>query len=149
MKQPLRRVEGWEKNFAYLLAQSETARFKFGQFDCALFAADVVQALCGVDLAEPYRRQYRSHAGGVELLSLFTLADNFIDAVESILRDAGAVLHPSVAFARRGDIVIALSENGDHLVGAVDLSGVRIAAPDPGGLSYLPIAVGSRAWGIG
>ena len=56
------RVEGWEKILHDTLETMKERPFVWGTFDCCLFAADIVQALTGVDYAAGYRGTYHSEA---------------------------------------------------------------------------------------
>ena len=63
----LQRLPNWRLHFDQLLCSRLQTNFAWGIFDCCLFAADVVQAVTGIDPAAPYRG-YRGARQGMRLL---------------------------------------------------------------------------------
>lgn len=56
------RVEDWPERLAAFIEQRRKMPFAWGSNDCALFAADAVCAITGVDLGEPFRGRYDDEA---------------------------------------------------------------------------------------
>lgn len=88
----------WPERLAEFVRARRKTPFEWGRHDCALFAADAVQAITGVDPAA----EYRGYSDEREALR--------------IIKDAGGMrgLVPlpekPVGMAQRGDAVIALIE---------------------------------------
>ena len=51
----MKRLEDWPERLAAFVEARRAMPFRWGQNDCALFAADAVAAVTGVDLAERWR----------------------------------------------------------------------------------------------
>ena len=105
MRIDLRRLDGWRSRLADELARQRHDPFAWGDHDCATgFAARIIEAITGEDLAAEFRGKYRSPVGALRLLKRA--------GVDS-LGDFAALHLPEVepAFARVGDIGIVPSDN--------------------------------------
>lgn len=133
------RREGWESGLNGCIESALTRPFQWGQHDCCLFAADAVAAITGRDPAEDYRGRYASAAQAARLLDR-------LGGIESLSANAGfEEILP--ALASRGDI--ALVENdGNLLLGVVDMTGRRVAVPGAQGLLFLPLSSALAAWRV-
>lgn len=90
----------WHDRLATYLDRVSEEPFKWGEHDCALFAASAVQRMTGVDPAEDFRGTYDSYKGATEALRehgsgtlLKTVRDWFGPSI-------------SVHLAKRGDLVM-------------------------------------------
>ena len=133
------RVEGWEKSLNDCIEAALVRPFCWGENDCCLFAADAIRALTGRDPAGDYRRRYASAAQAAKLLQR-------LGGIEAIPGTAGFE-EVAVAFARRGDVVLA-ENDGNLLLGVVDMTGRRIAVPGAQGLVFLPLESALKAWRV-
>lgn len=97
---PLIRFSDWEDRLRTYLDRVQEEPFEWGQHDCALFAADCVKAMCGVDPAEAYRGTYYSARGAAEALRTYG-AGTLLKTVTEWLGDS-----KSPHFAQRGDVVM-------------------------------------------
>jgi hypothetical protein len=122
--------------------------FEWGRHDCCIFAADAIEVMTGVDMAECLRgyttalgaaRRARLHGAGP--------ADPF--GVESWPALAFLEEIPP-SFARRGDLILVSSvhSRGARLALSICL-GHTAAVPGPDRLTYLGPAHWRRAWRIG
>lgn len=94
------RYQDWEDRLRTYLDRVAEEPFKWGFHDCALFAADCVNAQCGIDAAAAFRGKYDSQRGAA--LALRELgAGTLLKTVKSWLGDP-----ISVHFAQRGDVVM-------------------------------------------
>ncbi|MEE2860836.1 MAG: hypothetical protein VYB46_08500 [Pseudomonadota bacterium] len=67
--QQLRRLDDWRSRLAAEMDRQRRQPFAWGKHDCATgFAAAVVEALTGNDLAADYRGQYANPRGALRLL---------------------------------------------------------------------------------
>ena len=121
--------------------------FRWGRHDCAIFACDVAEVVCGIDFAEPLRGKYATKRGAYAALKRFA-GGGLEQAAERIARDHGC---PEVAplMARRGDIVLAeIAIDG----GSSDALGVClgewIAFAAGRGFVQLPLMKARRAWRV-
>ena len=131
------RCQDWPARLAAEIERARHARFRWGEHDCALFAADVVRALTGFDLAAEFRGTYRSSLGARQWLR------KYCGLLVLATRKLGDPI--PVAVAARGDIVARCDERGPAL--GVCL-GARCAFTGPRGLMFLPLAECVQAWRV-
>lgn len=95
----LSRLPHWEEALSTYLDRCHDTQFKWGEHDCALFAAGAVLAMCGIDPGAAMRGTYSDAKGAAGALKLH--------GAGTLLRTAeawfGQAKHPSAA--KRGDIV--------------------------------------------
>ncbi len=93
----MRRLD-WQERLADLIEARRLEPFRWGQHDCGLWGAAVVEAITGADFGAAFRGQYDDAAGAAEALRLHgggTLIKTFDQHLERI----------APAFAQRGDLV--------------------------------------------
>ena len=138
---PLTRHEDWPERLAALVEARRDTAFAWGAHDCALFAADGVAAVTGVDPAAPYRGTYADEAGADRLVADHGGFDLFMDAA---FTRAGLVACP-VEWAHRGDV--CLVDYGNQRSMGVVLGG-SVAVPGVNGLAFLPHRLVRRVWAV-
>jgi hypothetical protein len=124
---------------AEAIEAARTRSFAYGDFDCCLFAADVVFAMTGIDYATPFRG-YHSRPSAYRLIAEYGSLTVLLTSV------LGEPMEPS--FAGRGDVVladIATVEGGES---AGICLGVFCAFPKDIGLALHPRTVAKLAWKI-
>lgn len=102
--QELRRLDDWRARLAAEMDRQRRDPFAWGKHDCAIgFAAGIVEALTGVDMARGYRGKYASPRGALKLLK-----DEGADSLSAFV----AARLPGVlpAFANVGDIGVVASD---------------------------------------
>lgn len=65
------RLRDWQSRLADCIARRRELPFAWGKLDCALFAADCVAAVTGVDPAADLRAAYRSEREAARLVARF------------------------------------------------------------------------------
>jgi hypothetical protein len=138
---PTQRISNWPRALADFMESRRVTPFKWGEHDCCLFAADAVQAITGIDLAEQYRGTYDSALGAMRILN----ANTDIETLIAAQCEHAGFGHVSVKFAGRGDI--ALVEQ-DGLAWAGVVLGETIAGPGETGVVYSPLWAAKRVWRI-
>lgn len=133
----------WEVRLRAAVAAAEARRFRWGEFDCCLWACDVVAVLRGVDLAAPFRGRYDTARGAARALRTFSGAG--LDATATKIAAAHGFPEIPVSLAQRGDVALIRTPQGDAL--AVVL-GVMSAAPGPRGLARVRTLDAARAWAV-
>lgn len=135
----LTRLPDWEERFAALLAEARDRPHAYGGHDCLLFCAAVVEAITGTDWGSEHRGRYRTEAGSTRYLRRlgFDSAEAMID---SLLPER------PVAFARRGDLVLAGGIPGACVGGTALFVGQE---EDRAGLVREPRAAWAKAWAVG
>jgi len=132
------RLSGWEKRLMELIRDSEDRPFEWGVFDCALFAADAVNAITGVDLAADFRGHYSTAKGSVKALKKYGAGD-----LESTWTE---LLGPPIDIrqAGRGDVVLVESIYGPAV--AVCMGSVAVSTAVEKGLISIDRALWLKAW---
>jgi len=149
----LKRQKHWETRafHEFLLARARTG-FRWGVNDCALFAADGIRAVTGVDIASDFRGKYADWTSALALIESLTGGSTVADAAvycatkHGLKEWADKNGKPQPLFARRGDLVVFIAPTGDLVAGLVHLSGRHIVAVGEGGLYRFPISKALRAW---
>lgn len=130
----------------FLLERARTP-FVWGSHDCALFAADGVLAMTGIDIASDFRGKYSDEAGAMALIKQLTGGDTVADAAAWCAQKHALAELPHPKTAQRGDLTVFLGQTGAMVAGLVHLSG-QLVAMGEGGLYRFPISKVLRAWRI-
>ncbi|ATI54178.1 DUF6950 family protein [Sphingomonas melonis] len=93
------RHQDWEERLSLILDRKSDQPFKWGENDCALFAADCVKAMTGGDPAEAYRGKYDTARGAA-----LALREHGEGTLLKTLRALFTEVSPH--FAQRGDVVM-------------------------------------------
>ncbi len=123
---------------AALLARRRTPH-QWGQFDCALCAADLVAAMTGEDFGARWRGTYSTEEEAETLLKMVGWGD--------LAGLADAHLPRRLERPRRGDVVLADGLYGPFL--AVVAQAGQIAGPTARGVGLTPIGEAKLAWSVG
>lgn len=134
----LRRRRDWPRRLDHAVELAGRRVFRWGRWDCALFAADCVQAMTGHDFAAAFRGRY-----GSEIEALRLAGGSLEDLADRLLGRGTA----NVARARRGDVVLVDTDRGPALA-VVALDGMHVWCAAPAGLCRLPLADARKAWRI-
>ena len=94
-KPPIERLKDWEQRLYQFVEGRRLRPFHWGKHDCALFAADAVREMTGVDLAADYRGQYRTAR----------VARAYGDLADRVDR-TGLPRKSNPGFVARGDVVL-------------------------------------------
>lgn len=108
--------------------------FEWGQNDCCLFVARVVDAMCDTDLEVRIGREYSDETTALRLIHLH---GSLADAVSVYLGQ------PVEARATRGDPVMVRGEV-DHAMGIC--SGLYVVAMGQGGIMQIPRSEILKVW---
>lgn len=128
------RLPDWPARLAALVARRMQQPLQWGVHDCCLWAADVVQAVTGVDLAADLRGTYATEAGAQAALQAHG------GLVQLCISRLGRVAPP--ALAQPGDVGLAVVA-GVPLLAA---NGGPWLAVGRAGLVVVPDAQVLRAW---
>lgn len=135
------RLPDWPVRLEALLRERQARPFAWGVHDCALFAADAVQAITGQDLAQGLRglsvraalRRLRAH-GPCANLGLYALATQALGpAMAPVWASVGDVL--LLPMGRRCALAVC---NGDTAIG-----------PGRHGLVHAAAGTALAAWRVG
>jgi len=101
------RLKNWPSRLQAVFSAARTRPFAWGEHDCCLHAAAVVEACTGVDLAAPWRGTYSTAAEAARLLAS-------LGGLRALAAQAGPEIDP--AFATAGDVALIEGEDGSELL---------------------------------
>lgn len=133
------RLPDWYSRLYQLISEKEGEKFKIGQNDCTLFAADIVLALTGEDLAAKYRGEYKTLKEGKALLE----ADGYSSNVDYLEKNFSEV---HIAFSNAGDLGL-VKVGGGHAIVAI-MGGFAVGV-SKNGLTRYPLSEVSKVFKIG
>ncbi|KKL24189.1 hypothetical protein LCGC14_2417810, partial [marine sediment metagenome] len=127
-------------------------KFEYGVFDCAIFIADGILAMTGVDIIQEQRGKYKNEVEAKSLIRIIIPNSNSIQAAfDLIIRlvvKENKFKEVDRNFAQRGCLVL-LDEMLNNSLGLLGLDGRQIYCPHPEeGLFILPIHHGCQFWNI-
>lgn len=127
------------KALSWYIKTSIDTPFKWGEFDCCLFACNCVIALMGVDPGKAYRGRYSTAIGAKRALTKY--ADG---TIEGAFNQVFGEFKPRLNLGR-GDLVLVATELG-NAVGVI--SGAQIWVTGPAGLTSLPLNKALGGWQV-
>jgi hypothetical protein len=142
----MRRVAGWEQTLHRFNMACLRRPFAWGEFDCALYAADAINAMTGVDFAADFRGRYDSEESAWRFLASLgyrDLGELASSRLPEILTPDGK---PAPSLARRGDVGLFNGEQGQFLA---ICDGRTFVGPTLRGLQHAPLTACLRAWRVG
>lgn len=142
------RFHDWPTRLHAAIESRRATPFKWGSNDCCMFAADVVLAITGADIAAQFRGKYDDALGAARVLRE---TGGISGAVEAAAAEHGFACLPSVAYAQRGDLIELDTEpNGDAGGPALGVCvGSMVAGAGEAGTVFVPPVKCRRAWRVG
>lgn len=140
------RFQNWPSLFDAALEGKSDTPWEWGAHDCALFAADMVKAICGCDLGKGLRG-YKSVRGA---LGTIRRAGGFAEMIDASARRYG-VSRIALEYAGRGDPVLARHPTDEIFgleAGVIDTSGRFVIVAQKVGWVMSPISAIEYAWKI-
>ena len=142
----MKRLPDWEQRLHDVIVKHAALPHVYGEHDCLLWPAAVIEAITGEDLGAEHRGKYDSLAKAYRHLGELGF-DSPIDLLDSMFD------RKPVGFAGRGDIaLVAIPGTNMHLP-AVVIGGHALAivadSADYEGLARFPRSLWTRAWTIG
>lgn len=135
----------WQSRMAEMLKSCMRTEFVWGEHDCALFACNVAQSVCGIDFADPLRGRYSTKHEAYKVLKNYA-GGGLTEAVEKIAATYNCAEVP-ILMARRGDIVLGKVEVVEGFGISVGIClGEKIAFAASIGFLQKPIDLDYRAW---
>ncbi|PYE89572.1 DUF6950 family protein [Phyllobacterium leguminum] len=120
------RLSGWRPALHDYVLSVWRNSLIWGEYDCALFAADAIKAMTGEDIAAPYRGRYKTLIGGLRLLK----KDGFANHAE-FAASRFEEIHPS--HAQIGDIAaVKVDDAAIYALGVVQGARIYVLHPETG-----------------
>lgn len=132
------RLSNWPSALSVFVESRRRAPFEWGVNDCAIFTADAVMAITGVDYAAEYRGQYHTYEESKELLNR-----NGYDGMVSVLEKIFNATDPN--HIKRGDIAIFTGRYG--LTMGI-CTGNHIVSPGECGIELIPMSAAEKGWAV-
>lgn len=146
----MKRIQHWAtRGYHEFLKNRAHIPFAWGAHDCALFAADGIEVITGVDIATDFRGKYHDEASALEAIKAIANGETVADAAAWCAAKHGLpeLKHP--LRAQRGDLIVYKDPGTKQLVsGLVHLNGRHIVAAGPDGLKRISISQVLRAWHV-
>lgn len=133
------RKEDWPARLNAAIDAARCRPFEWGVSDCALFAADVIEAMTGEDFGRPYRGTYNTSLG-----SLRAIRERGHDSIRDLMTSIFGQSWPP-GLLQRGDIALWNNGHGDTLGIVV---GIHIAAQGEAGVEFMPMHTCLTGWRI-
>jgi hypothetical protein len=141
------RQQHWAtRSYHEFLLNRAKAPFAWGTNDCALFAADGVKAITGVDIAADFRGKYTDEASALTAIRDICSGTTVADAAVYCASKAGLTELTHPLKAQRGDLVVCKNADGTPIAGLVHLNGRHVVTVSTKGLVRLSITSVLRAW---
>ena len=134
----LRRVRDWRRRLSDVIEERRRVPFT-EENNCALFMADCVAAITGVDLAADYRGKFKSLAEAIILLR----KAGYADLCEFLTQHLDEI---PPALARAGDVMAFPTEQTGWAGGIVN--GERVTVMSEAGLGTVSRDLAARAFRI-
>ncbi|MBC8718181.1 hypothetical protein H5024_11235 [Ochrobactrum sp. Marseille-Q0166] len=136
----MKRYPDWRPRLSAYLYEVAHKPFKWGEHDCALFAAGAVEAMTGADFAAEYRGKYKTLIGGLRKLRKSGFADH-AEMAASIFEEC----HPSSAHV--GDLAAIETDEGIAL-GVVQGQRIYVLRPDQAGIGTVALLDAKRTFHV-
>jgi hypothetical protein len=147
----MKRNQHWAtRHFHAFLKSRAHTPFVWGKTDCALFVADGIEAMTGIDIASDFRGKYSDEVGSLGAVNAVTgIEGGVADAAAWCAAKHGLVEWAHPLCAQRGDLDVYEDPETKQLIsGLVHLSGRHVVAQGPVGLKRISISQIRRAWHV-
>jgi hypothetical protein len=140
------RLADWEIRLTQEFERSRRSIFQWGTFDCAIHAANCINAITGTDLAASLRGTYATEAQANQVLATY---GGTIEGLAVHFAGDSAMDQAAPQFARRGDMVLVHNGDPGRALGIVDLTGRFALCAAVAGIARMPMRRWLRAWRVG
>jgi hypothetical protein len=134
----MKRLHDWQTQFESFIHERQEMQFVWGTNDCAIFAADCVQALTGID---PALQGLREHTTEKQALRALERHGGLVGIATAAMGEPVTAM-----FANIGDVVLSKSEGRDMLS---ICNGTTVLAPSATGLVAIPLDTAATCWKVG
>lgn len=134
----LPRLPDWRSRLAAEISAANLRPWAWGSHDCMMFAAGVVLAVTGEDLAGTYRGRYVDEAGARALVP---------DVAAYVAQLAERQGWPEISPNQAQDGDLALLDHGIPIVGVI--YGRLVFPKSPAGLRTVTRGIASKVWALG
>jgi hypothetical protein len=140
------RFPDWQARLSLFLYMHRNRSFRYGDWDCSLFAADAIQVMTGVDIAAYFRGKYHSRSTAYAMLRSYSGSPSVRSVAEKIAVSQG-MEQVSISYGRRGDMAL-MRRARDYSLGIISLSGKEIVVLRARTLISIPLSNALLAWHV-
>lgn len=116
------RVDNWPTKLAELIESNRDRRFRWGSFDCCIWAAICVDAIRGDNIVDRIKSEYSNKSQAIEYLARFGSTES------AITEYLGEPQH--INMTSRGDVVVIdYDRDGYNAAGIFDGQQVIVTGP--------------------
>lgn len=149
----LLRSRDWAKRLDTFLCANWNRRFQYGEWDCAIFVAEAIEATTGHNPATHWESLYGAYRNGVgarRMIRRLSGNTGLLGAAMNLCAEYYNMPEIAPEMAGRGDVVlVSNTERGGPLLALVGLTGLDLIATGATGLVRLgPREMASRAWRV-
>jgi hypothetical protein len=145
---PLKRKLHWDtRHLHQFFLDTANTQFEWAKNDCCIFAANAIEAITGVDIADDFRGKYTDQLSALRLIATVTGGSTVADAAAHCATKHGLVEHAYPLMAKRGDLVV-IDNGGTLIAGVVHLNGMHVISVGESGAVRLPITSVVRSWSL-
>ena len=134
------RLEGF-----FFLHETTPPKFRYGTFDCCLFACDAIEAMTGVDPASGFRGKYFCLKEARFLMRQYCGSPSVRALAEKITQEFGMPEEANALLLNRGDLAL-IERPRDYLLGIVSLTGQDIVVATAKGIERIPFFSAMKGW---
>lgn len=135
----------WPIRLEQAITAAQGKSFAWGENDCALFVADCIAAMTGVDPAADFRGTYDSENAAAEIFSQY--GELGIESLAEALADENGFEALDPVYAQRGDVVLYRA-GGALSLGVVHMNGRELITVAPQGVITKPMTTVVKAWRV-
>lgn len=135
----LTRRADWEPRLYSAIEKMRHVPFQWGQHDCVLFSADLIEVITDVDLAAEFRDLYDSKKSALKILK----TDFKGELINAVSHKLGEPVHKYKA--RRGDLVLMQTTSIPFLGIA---TGTNAVSPGEKELMLIPMRHWLKVWRV-
>lgn len=135
------RFPDWQSRLERYLAAHAREAFRYGVFDCCLFACGAIETMTGTDPAGEFRGKYanRQEAFVAVRAALGGRSASLRDLARKLARAHGFQRVENIHHAHRGDLVILRRSAREVSLGIVSLNGRDVLVATGPGVQPIPL----------
>jgi hypothetical protein len=135
------RHKDWEQRLNRCIAEARTRTFAWGEFDCAKWVCEVIEALTEKDCYAEFRGSYRSIYSAVRVVKRY---GSIAELAAAVARQFGLAEIP-LNQAGRGDVVLVHEDKYDSLA---IVEGLHALGASDKGVAHVRRKFWKKAWKV-
>lgn len=141
------RFPDWQSRLERFLREHRDDKFRYGSWDCALFACDAIQTITGVDPAVSFRGRYASRSESLQAIREYAGTASLRALALKMTTELDMRQVPPL-FAARGDVVLLRRGKRGFSLGVIGLNGKCVETVSDSGLRQVPLSLVVCGWRV-